>query len=467
MYKIRINILLFRFSIILPLVLISFSCNKFVDVPPPNDQLVTENVFSGDESATSAVLGIYAKIMQSTNYIANGGMSVYGGLSADELLNTTNSSIYQPYQNNSITPTNANLAGNFWTPAYNYIYQSNSIIENLNKSVAISDSVKHLLLGEAKFFRAFFEFYMTNLFGPAPLPISSDYRINSVMSRSDTATVYNQILADLTDAQSLLSKDQPVGDKTRVNYWAVTALKARAYLYIGDWQNAESNAAQIINSPIFALEEINNVFLASSAESLFEISAATTSPTNTAEGQTFIPYSPSSIPSFVLTNSLLNSFEAGDLRKINWTKVNTVNGTDYTYPYKYKVRSGTAGAAKTENNIIFRLAEQYLIRAEARLNTGNTDGALSDLNMIRSRAGLPDLDPASSAADIATAIHQENRIEFFDEWGHRWLDMKRTGQTDAVMSIEKPAVWKSDARLFPIPQSEINSDPNLNQNPGY
>jgi len=121
---------------------------------------------------------------------------------------------------------------------------------------------------------------------------------------------------------------------------------------------------------------------------------------------------------------------------------------------------------------VFRLAEQYLIRAEAKAQQG-TDmiGAAADLNVIRNRAGLANT-TASTHDDLLAAVAHERQIELFAEWGHRWFDLKRTGQVDAVMSAVTPqknpsGTWKTYQQLYPVPQSEISKNPFLKQNAGY
>ena len=118
---------------------------------------------------------------------------------------------------------------------------------------------------------------------------------------------------------------------------------------------------------------------------------------------------------------------------------------------------------------MFRLAEQYLIRAEARAQQNNISGAQADLNAIRTRAGLANV-TATTQTGLVTAIYHERQIELFTEFGHRWFDLKRTGQLDAVMGIAAPqkgGTWASYKALIPIPASEISINPHLTQNPGY
>jgi hypothetical protein len=121
--------------------------------------------------------------------------------------------------------------------------------------------------------------------------------------------------------------------------------------------------------------------------------------------------------------------------------------------------------------MVMRLAELYLIRAEASLllSAGNKGAAISDLNVLRQRAGLNDLPVTLSAAQVTDAIAQERRVELFAEWGHRWLDLKRTGKASAVLSqIAAKQPWAGDYQLlYPIPATEITNNKNITQNPVY
>jgi hypothetical protein len=116
--------------------------------------------------------------------------------------------------------------------------------------------------------------------------------------------------------------------------------------------------------------------------------------------------------------------------------------------------------------MVLRLAEQYLIRAEARARLGKVPESQADINAIRSRSGLSNTTAADPAA-LLLAIEKERQVELFSEWGHRWLDLKRTGRADAVLGAEKPTDWQPTDALYPIPQNEILSNPLLTQNLGY
>jgi hypothetical protein len=163
--------------------------------------------------------------------------------------------------------------------------------------------------------------------------------------------------------------------------------------------------------------------------------------------------------------------EPADLRK-SWIRTVTVGGKQYNSPYKYKLNTGTP---REEYNMVLRLAEQYCIRAEARARLNQLTEAVSDLNTIRKRAGLPDLNTISTQAQVLAAVEQERRMELFAEWGHRWFDLKRwpartldgKKRIDEIMYALRPATWKTTAALWPIPDDERIQNHALTQNPGY
>jgi hypothetical protein len=123
----------------------------------------------------------------------------------------------------------------------------------------------------------------------------------------------------------------------------------------------------------------------------------------------------------------------------------------------------------SEYIMVMRLAEQYLIRSEARVQQGKLELAIEDLNLIRSRAKLANKS-GNNKSDILTDILHERKVELFTEWGHRWFDLKRTENLDDIMKIVTPTkggVWRRESALLPIPASEILINSNLLQNPGY
>jgi hypothetical protein len=368
------------------------------------------------------------------------------------------------FGNNTISPTNATL-NSLWVGLYASIYQANAVINGVTNSSGITASAKNTLIAESKFIRAYCLFYLTNLWGDVPLTTSTDYTVTGSLGRDSSGSVYTQIVSDLTAAQAFLPVTYLTATRVRPNKWTAAALLARVYLYWQNWQMAEATSNNIITSGLYPLSALNSTFLATSQETVWQIYPAFYALYNSFDGNSYVLSSASVVPNYLLSPGFLSAVEAGDQRSINWIGTQVVAGVTYKYPYKYKVRRGST--PPTEYNVIFRSAEQYLIRAEARAQQGiNLMGAASDINIVRTRAGLPNT-TASSALTLLAAVYQERRIEMFAEWGTRWFDLKRTGQADAILKTLKSSTWQSTAVLWPIPSTQLLTNPNLTQNAGY
>jgi hypothetical protein len=452
----------FQLSLVLFVsIFLILSCKKFVQVPAPETQAELSKIFADDKTAESAATGLYFRMVASGGAFANAGLSVNAALSADEITNVSTNSTYDVFKNNDLLSTNTTISNTFWTEPYRLIYHTNAVLEGLRASTTLSDQVRNQLRGEMLYSRSLLYFWLSNIFGAIPLQTATDYQINAVMPRTDTAGIHTQIIADLKEARSLLIN---AASNLRPGREAATALLARVYLYRKDWANAAAMATEVVSSNKYILEALTNVFVATSKESIFQLYKQNT---NTGDGATFVPTSTTVRPTFTVTNNLLNSFEAADLRKSNWLKSNMVSGVAYFYPYKYKVRAITP---VTEYTIVQRLAELYLIRAEARANLNDLSGAIDDVDMVRKRAGLGAIkvaNPTISKADLIEAIYKERQLELFTELGHRWFDLKRTGRANDVLATLKGSNWQSTDQLFPIPFTQIELNPFLTQNDGY
>lgn len=444
-------------------------CKKFVDIEPSPNLILSEKLFENETTALSAVNGVYLQMRVPSPALANGTLSIYAGLGSDELTTSSTTLEFDAFYKNSILATSTVVNTQIWSSAYKVIYRTNSIIENLAKSNALSPSTKNQLTGEMKVVRALYYFYLVNLFGEVPLITSTDYQANSVISRRPVTQVYDQVISDLKDARTLLSTTYPSSGKVRPNKWSAIALLSRVYLFRENWAEAENEASSIISSNDYSLANISatNAFAKNSTETIWELASQNES-RNTVEGSQFIPSSSSSRPTFPLSSYLLNAFETGDLRKVTtgtngWLGKNTVSGVDYYFPRKYKARTASP---VSEYEIVFRLAEQYLIRAEARVQQGKVVEAIADLNVIRNRAGLLNT-TATNQISVLSAIQQERRVELFAEWGNRWFDLKRYGLATTILAPLKGSNWQETDILLPIPFTEIQINTSLVQNPGY
>ncbi len=438
-------------------------CEKMVDVGLPADLSGTSSIFQDSATAQTAVNGMYTMLYNSngTNAgIYSSRISMLPARSADE--QAPAAAAFDNFSSNSLVPGNPDVS-DLWANSYNIIYIANSIIEGTAASSTITPLLKKQLAAEAGFIRAFCHFYLVNYFGKVPLITSTAVTITSTAPASSIDSVYARIIEDLTNARDVLATDYSWsgGDRTRVNSQAASALLARVYLYRGQWALAEAEATRVIgNTGLYSLvRDPNKVFLANSTEAVWQFYTNVWGYTYYANYN--IP-SGLSVPDYTLSNYLLSAFEPNDVRKSDWTGSISILGGNYTYAYKYKSKTND----NTEFETVLRLGELYLIRAEARAQQGNISGAQDDLNVIRSRAGLAGT-TAGDQASLLLAIEHERQVELFCEWGHRWLDLKRTGRADAVLSVEKPAGWQATDTLYPIPTSAISTNPNLKQNKGY
>lgn len=441
-------------------------CKKFTDIDPPEKRLTGVQVFADDKTAMSAIAGLYA-VMGDFSTLNTGLIARIGGLtslSADDFRFSVNNPEYKQFEVNSLDAS-SNSCRKLWADAYKIIYYANDILENTSASNGITEKTKNMIQGEVKLIRAYYFFYLVNLYGDVPLTLTTDYDKNRLMARTPSAEVYQQIIADLRSAEVLLGDAYPISDRVRPNKWVAKAFLARVYLYLNQWELAEQMAAELIGNSSFNLEKsLNNVFLSTSKEAIWQLYPAKGEGLQTSEF-VYMPIG-GAAPDFALTDDFLNVVEIGDKRKTSWIGTITVKGQVYHYPVKYK-QIQTGSLNPPEYLTLFRIAEQYLIRAEARVMQHKFDLAKEDLNKLRSRAGLGELPtPATEEAGIK-AVLQERRMEFFSECAHRWFDLKRTGMANKVLKSIKGTAWEDTDTLYPIYQSDLDVSPNLKQNPGY
>lgn len=460
------------------------ACKKWIEVDPPSNSITSQTVFEDVNTATSVLNSVYFKMQNQLIF----GLRL--GLVADELAPR----IPDPFLGQYFTNDYQMESGipETWNDSYGtFIYNLNLVIEGVSSSKGLSQNNKRIIIAEAKFTRAFLYFYLVNLYGDIPLVLTTDFKVNSSISRTSVETVYQQIVDDLSEAKANLPNSYlgtdlltPTNDRVRPTKWAALALLARVYLFQEDWINAEQSSTEVINNTgTFHLEALEDVFKKTSAEAIWslqpEFLESSDAANNTVDAKFYIPY-PNSLPDFFPNNELLNQFSNVDRRKIKWFGVSIDNtvmpAVSYYYPYKYKFGNNYTSffQDQQEHLVVLRLAEQYLIRAEARAQLDRITGsesAAEDLNIIRIRAGLKG-STAINKSDMLKAILDERRLELFTEWGHRWLDLKRTKKVDDIMEVETPkkgGQWAPYKALFPIPFSEFVNNPTLRgqQNPGY
>jgi hypothetical protein len=464
---------------ILLLAIMSSSCKKFLDIPVPVNSIAGSGAFANDKSTAAVLNGIYGNLTLSQIYDAGGagtpGINSLMSLYTDEIKPTGTVTGVSAYQD----AIGTDAFNGVWKICYQQLNSANLIIEAMRPASGTAFVSRNQWLGEALFLRALLHFNLVNYYGDVPITITSDYKLNNVVARSPKADVYKQIIADLQEAATFLPTDYRdfngavTTDRGRPDKWAAAALLARAYLYSGDYVNAEAQATLVINnSTTFQLTAPAQTFLINSKETIWAMTPNSPNPvrdyllfSNNAPAvlvNTIDKYVP-----VVLRPELAGLFESGDTRFTNWIRTvvsGTTPATTYYLANKYK-----SSTAKAENIMIFRLAEQFLIRAEARAQQNNVSGSQSDINTIRTRAGLGNTTAATQTTLIA-AIARERQLEFFTESSHRLFDLRRTGQLDAVMNVDAPkkgGTWSTFKQYFAIPTADLQNDPNLKQTPGY
>ncbi|MVT09646.1 RagB/SusD family nutrient uptake outer membrane protein [Chitinophaga tropicalis] len=447
-----------RHILLLILLLLYGGCRKMLETPV-DPVTGGETVYASDAAAAAVLTGLYYKMSEGGPATGEWGLSYICGLSADEFTLHKEGERALAFYKNEADPTDMLI----WTLFYQYIRYANTAIEGLTASTKLTPSVKQQLLGEARFVRAFCYFYLVNLFGDVPLQVVSDYKQNSKKPRTPSDQVYQQIITDLQEAKQLLNPayleanvQNTTTERVRPNKWAATALLARVYLFREKWAEAETNASAVIEQQaLYDTVSVQHVFARNNKESIWQLQPVVKNYPLEADifaAQQLVSASP----------FLLSAFEESDRRRQAWLSSGTV-----LYPSKY--HSMPAGAVMTQYLVVLRLTEQYLIRAEARAQLGNQDGAMADLNLVRSRAGLEPIN-TNSRPKLVTAIFRERQTEFFAEWGHRWLDLKRSKNVNAVMAAagpQKGGAWKAYKQWYPLLASDLVLNPNLKQNEGY
>ncbi|RZK56677.1 MAG: RagB/SusD family nutrient uptake outer membrane protein [Pedobacter sp.] len=465
------------------------ACKKeFLEIDP--EQQVAVNLVVVDLPTTkAAVMGTYT-MLQSAAYYGR-SIVVLPDLMADNMyISRKNSNRYTSYDQ-YITNTNDGTASGSWNIMYRTIVNANVIIEKGEKlQVAQSEQaeVSHLV-GEAYTLRALAHFDLLRLYAlPYNATPGATHIGVPVLSKSGTSkediinpkrnTVkegYTQIVEDLKKAIALMSTT-PVGftasNKGHIGHYAAKALLARVYLYMEDWPNAEAMATDVITGNKYTLLTNANLVSGSTnfrtqnnAEAIFEVVYNTTSNLGTDRLAAFLLQG-SSYGDGLATDDLFNSYTTTDVRKGFMTRGSRSGGENpANLITKYNNTTTFEEGVK-----VIRLAEVYLIRAEARAKqTGKDALAAADLDVIAKRADVSKASATATGVALQTLILEENRKEFAFE-GHRLFDLTRnklafTKHRTGGLTIAIPA--NSNKILLPIPLAEMNANPNMEQNEAY
>ena len=418
----------------------------------PQSSIEASEAFKTKKDIDKGILGAYASF-QSLSYYGR-TFYLFSDLSADNLSHplAATAAVYAEVNNNNILPENGSVSG-IWSLAYDGINVANNVVQKVPTIEGMTSEEQDKALAELYFIRALNHFNLLNYFGGVPIKLEPTIGVGNLDApRNTVGEVYAQIIDDLTFAADKLTTS---GNKTRASKFAAKALLARVYLYQKDYPKAIAMATDVIKNGNYSLlTNYRDVFTDESSESIFEIFFSQLERNRIAEYN--FPTSLNGRREVEPSADLVSSYQTGDAR------FNASLAFAGTNAYAIKYDDLSLGA---DNVIVLRLADMYLIRAEAEANlpTVNVQAVRDDINKIRNRANLGSTSE-TSVSKLVRIIENERRFEFAFE-GHRWFDLVRTNRATAVL----PNVKSINQTLFPIPLDEIltNNDPGMVQNPGY
>jgi len=424
------------------------SCEEYLQQEPV-DQIGDANVVEDLASLEALILGAYSSLQTTGQYSEL--IIFMPGILSDEIVFTGTFPTKQDMSVNNVTAENVTMRG-VWSAPYTSIFIANTVIERAANATDATQAEIDERVAEAKFIKALGHLNLVQLWGDIPYADVSDVNVTSVLPRESKSVVYANIITLLTEAIPNLP-DRSINGVNRATQAAAQALLARAYLWSGDLVNAGAQANLVISNSDYGLDpNYANIFdqTSSTPEVIFSMFASVQDGNNL--GFFAQPVSAGGRYDYSPNPTLLAAMDPADTRA-NLIVPNPDAGAILV---TNKYTDATNG---TDQPAVLRLAEMYLIRAEA-----NSD--VADLNVIADRA----TGNASFYASYSQAnMLQERMFELAFE-GHRWFDIIRTGQADAIMSAVKPLSWNSTDVLLPIPQRELDQNPTLtsaDQNPGY
>ncbi|EJL74417.1 RagB/SusD family nutrient uptake outer membrane protein [Chryseobacterium populi] len=441
--------------------MICASCEKLIEVDIPANQIPSEQVFENVQTADAALSGLYAGLRDKSPVAGDKAGELLGSYTDDLdcYATTAINGVYDIYRNQQID-TNM-VIYSYWSDAYQQIYVANSIIEGVENSSSLSTADKNRIRGEALLVRSVMFFYLQQVFGDTPYPVSTDYQINQSIQKTSSPQVILQLETDLKGSVELLTDNYRNGERIFPNRKVAELMLAKIYMEQHKWGEAETILKNIIQSPLYQFQQdVTKVFNKLGSHVLWQLKPKNPGdPTKEAQNYYFNGAAPST---YALTQNLVNSFSTGDLRKQNWMVPVSFNQNMWYRADKYKNRINNA----TEYSIVFRLEEVYLLLAEALSHQNKLLEALPYVNATRQRAGLAPLSGPMTKDALLGEILLENRKEFFTEMGHRFLDLKRMDHLGELLTV-KPN-WKTYHKLWPLPQQELLLNAYLNpQNTGY
>lgn len=462
------------------------SCSDFLTEEPKQEQSneLTFATFDGVNKAAAAMYGMF----QSDAWY-DGEFTLMSELRCGNAKNPTSVPGSGRYRTDTQWIYSDHSTSPLWSYAYYTIARANNVINNLDDKVGVDATQQQVnnVKAEALFIRAlcYFDLVITYC-QPYNYNATEDDKMgvplvlvteNGKPARDSKENVYNQIVADLLQAESIMADDyvrSGVTDKAATpTKPAIQALLSRVYLYMNKWQEAANYATKVINNKKYELAPADAyaaMFSAATApaggEIIFEVYGSDKNEYWDNSGWAHLPYMTTtddegSHGDVCATKDLYDLYSEGDVRKSMYKQ----HGNDY-FPTKYSGKPKDSDPKYT-NIPILRLSEMYLNRAEAIINGASVQGvtAESDLRKIATVRGA-----SQTAAATKQGVFDERRRELAFE-GHITADYARCNKSmtrkDFDDSKNKDVAFPSYMWALPIPNRERTANPNVAQNPGY
>lgn len=436
-------------------------CEERLEVAPTT-QVEAGVAVTDFNSLDKAALGAYSA-MQSEDYYGY-RYAFYNEVYSDnmEFIGTFTTDLEATRRN--FTASNLQI-DNTWSTIYAVINRANTVISQANdlfSAGTITAEQRDAVQGEMYFVRALAYFDLVKVFGGVPLELNATTGLPDIqfLPRASEQEVYNSIISDLTNAENMLGTEER-SDPRRASGLAATALLARVQLQVGNYGEAQAKANQVITSNAFEMMlTFASVFTTEGSgnrESIFEIDFTANDQNNL--GSSTNPNTPGQ--KFYVRQGTYEALQAsaanGDTRFESTVRIEGSANRRRLLKYEDAVNNA-------DNVIVIRLAEMYLIRAEAAIRQSNTvsEQSREDINTIRNRAGLPDVGALSVTAALDEILRQR-RLEFVGE-GLRYIDLRRYNLTCEVLGFCEGQAFRN---LWPIPLQQIERNPNLVRNEGY
>ncbi|MGZ3873498.1 MAG: RagB/SusD family nutrient uptake outer membrane protein [Mucilaginibacter sp.] len=472
------------------------ACNKLGE--NPSSVIVSSQFFKTSSDAVAAVNAVYGTL----NSDPAGDFPLYGRQLNLLVENGSDNQVYSPSNTNpdvralgtaTYIPSNSRVQ-KVWQQLYYGINRANIAVDNI-PGIDIDTAFRSRLVREAKFIRALLYFDLVRLYGDVPLVLHNPTSIELdklFVKRTPTDDVYAQIVSDLKDATNL-PKSYSGTDLGRATGGAAHALLAKVYVTRKDWGDALTELKTVINGGYgyTLFPNYRDVFQKATkngVEHIFSVQFETNlGEANSTQNlsQSFTSFNTGTFPIDIPADSSLSRlFSDNDTRKavtFYTTVYNAATGQNVVFsnaytPYfnkfvDYSLTPLTIQSQSGINYPVIRYADILLLYAEV-LNEikGAPDGeAYNAINQVRNRANVANLTTGLNQHDFRDSVFLERRKEFIQE-GHRWFDLVRQGGTvlvDALHKVKAKSAASAKNNLYPIPQVEIQLNPQLTQNPGY